>query len=53
MKNWKTTLIGIATATVFAVTGVHDWSSLLKAIGIAFIGILAKDFNAKEDKFSL
>jgi hypothetical protein len=48
MKNWKTTIIGAASgATLVGLqlyqTGTTDLKTIITAIGIAFVGFLAKD----------
>ena len=51
MKNWKTTLMGLITATIVAITpiletGTIDWKQLGYAALIAIFGYLVKDHNA-------
>jgi hypothetical protein len=48
MKNWKTTLCGVALAAIVAVqnyNGQNNWQGYLGAVLIAAIGALSKDFN--------
>ena len=47
MQNWKTTLCGIALATITAIEGYqgHDWKGYVSAALIAIFGSFAKDFN--------
>lgn len=51
MKNWQTTLMGIITATIVAITpiletGNINWKQLGYAALIAIFGYLVKDHNA-------
>lgn len=51
MKNWKTTLMGLVTATIVAITpiletGNIDYKQLGYAALIAIFGYLVKDHNA-------
>jgi hypothetical protein len=43
--NWKTSLAGLATAILYAVSNQPDWKHLATAAMLAAIGFLAKDFN--------
>lgn len=43
MKNWKTTLTGVASAMLYAATGTHDWKHVLVAVSLAAFATLAKD----------
>lgn len=47
MKNWKTTICGIALAAIPAIEGYqgNDWKGYVSAALIAIFGYLAKDFN--------
>lgn len=54
MKNWKTSLLGIAGAIFTACLPIiqngtfdihKDWPALVEAAGVAFFGFVAKDFN--------
>jgi len=45
MKNWKTTLAGLASGVAYVVTGQPDWKHILVAVFMALTGIAAKDFN--------
>ena len=50
MKNWKTTLIGVAGGLLIAVGGVMtdgavDFAELAAAVSTALLGFFAKDFN--------
>jgi hypothetical protein len=47
MKNWKTTLIGLAMAGLEAAKAVQSnkWQDYASAILIAVLGFVAKDFN--------
>jgi len=51
LKNWKTTLGGILAAVGFAATQVavpenYKWIfALLGAVGVALMGMTAKDFD--------
>lgn len=45
MKNWKTTLAGIASGVAYLVTGQPDWKHILVAVLMALTGMTAKDFN--------
>lgn len=49
MKNWKTTLIGVGTAFVYAtisyLQGGMDLKSAAIAAGIALLGSFSKDHN--------
>ena len=50
MKNWKTTFAGaLAGAILIGInlyqTGTTDPKVLAQAIGLALVGLLAKDFN--------
>ena len=45
MKNWKTTLIGIAGAVLTVLAGGGDQQSLVQAATIAALGVVAKDFD--------
>jgi hypothetical protein len=46
-KNWKTTLIGIATAVPFIIefAATKDFQKLIEAIGIITLGYNAKDHD--------
>ncbi len=49
MKNWRTTVCGLALAVVAAVqnyNGANTWQGWLGVILIAALGALAKDFNS-------
>jgi hypothetical protein len=43
MANLKTTAAGLVTAGGYAATGGHGWLHWVVSIGIAVLGILAKD----------
>lgn len=45
LKNWKTTLAGLALGTMYTVAGVADWKHLVVSILMAFTGLVSKDFN--------
>jgi hypothetical protein len=47
MKNWKTTLIGLAIAGLVAAQAVQSsrWQDYVGAVLVAIFGVLAKDFN--------
>jgi uncharacterized protein YcfJ len=48
MKNWKTTIIGALSGAALVglqlyQTGTTDLKTIITAVGIAFVGFLAKD----------
>ena len=48
MKNWKTSLAGLATALIMAAAnyrGPNTWQGYLTCLGPIAIGVLAKDFD--------
>lgn len=47
MKNWKTTVVGLAIAGLYAwQNSSGSWRQQAVAVLIALFGALAKDFNA-------
>lgn len=45
MKNWKTTLAGLAAAALQLFSQGTGWKNILASIGLAAIGSFAKDSN--------
>lgn len=45
MKNWKTTIVGVATGIMIAITNQPDWKHLTVAVLVALLGLASKDFN--------
>ncbi|HZS71044.1 MAG TPA: hypothetical protein VFA13_04345 [Candidatus Acidoferrum sp.] len=45
MKNWKTTIAGLAAAAAHVTVNGVGWKQLISAALIALIGALAKDHN--------
>lgn len=45
IANWKTSLAGILSGTVFASLNVHDWRHVAIALLISLTGVLAKDHD--------
>lgn len=43
LTSWKTSLAGIISGVVFAMTNQHDWRHVVIAAAMALTGILAKD----------
>ena len=55
MKNWKTSLIGLAlgliplaqqTLNALGTGTVVDWKQVLFGIGLITLGVVSKDFNS-------
>ena len=45
MKNWKTTLFGLAGGALNLLANGTNWKQVLFSVAITGLGILAKDFN--------
>lgn len=45
MKNWKTTLLGLAVGVSHVSINGVGWKQLLAATLFALLGIASKDFN--------
>lgn len=45
MKNWKTTLAGLAAAGLNLFAQGTNWKNVLVSVGLAALGTLAKDSN--------
>ncbi len=45
MKNWKTTLFGLAAAALNLFANGTNWKQVLVALGLAGLGAVAKDHN--------
>ncbi len=45
MKNWKTTLFGVAAGVLNLFANGAGWKQVLYSLAVAGLGILAKDFN--------
>lgn len=48
MRNWRTTLAGLAAAVMTVNANGVSWKSLLAAAFTALVGALAKDFNISQ-----
>lgn len=56
MKNWKTTVAGVAAGMVLVLDGVKDtlahgqpiqWTMVVLGLAIAALGAVAKDFTSQ------
>lgn len=45
MKNWLTTIFGLAAGGLQLAAGGLDWKHVLLAVATAAIGVVAKDYN--------
>lgn len=45
MLNWKTTLFGLGAGGLNMFANGMGWKHVTLSIGLAFLGILSKDFN--------
>jgi hypothetical protein len=44
-RNWKTTVFGLASAGLNMFANGTNWKQVLLSIGIAAVGLVAKDHN--------
>lgn len=54
-RNWKTTLVGIATGLPTIVLGIitKDYVKIAEGIGLVILGAVAKDYDSEEKKPSI
>lgn len=45
MKNWKTTLFGLASGALNMFANGTNWKQVLVSLGLAGLGLLAKDHD--------
>lgn len=45
MKNWKTTLLGLAAGALNMLANGTNWKQVLVTLGLAGLGLVSKDSN--------
>jgi hypothetical protein len=45
MKNWKTSLAGLAAGALNLFANGHNWKQILLSVGVAGLGLFSKDYN--------
>lgn len=48
MKNWKTTLIGIAAGILTLVANGASWETAAVSVAVAALGVSAKDASTRD-----